>query len=203
MKRTFIFTTLLLLFSTNLCFGVNVFSKKDNVASKEAEGFLQLSSINVELLPYGIKHPGIGVGYDFEKYLANHMALSADAGAGAFYAHWFNFSDFTTTLSAGANFRCYPMYEALRGPYGGFGSGCDAIFYLGKNDVPADAQKLFFYVKPEIGWKFYILNHFMIDVNMDYRKRFIVTPNNLPKFYYDALAEGFHLGIAFKFFWAK
>lgn len=204
MKRTYLITILIIFLTTGLnAAGVSVFTRKGESTAENKDGFSQLYGVSVGLLPVGIKHPGLGVSYDFERYLGNNISVDANANAAGFFAHWFSFADPVIDLSAGFNLRGYPFYEALRGIYGGFGAGCDAVFYLGQNGVPSDAQKLFFYIKPEIGWKYYILDHFMLDFTIDYKKRFITTPNNLPKFYYDALSEGFHIGLAFKFFWGK
>ncbi len=79
----------------------------------------------------------------------------------------------------------------------------DAMLYLGNQIVSPDAQKFFGYVKPEIGWKYYLFNHLMIDVNMNYKWQSVLDRDSLPSFYLDSLDDGFHLGLAFKFFWAK
>jgi len=203
MNRKFLISILMVILCCNLLSAKSVVSKKDDIADKEHDGFVQLSSFNLEIMQFGLKRPGWGFSYDFERYLGGHMSVVGTVGHSSFFGNWFSFDDFVTTLTTGANFRCYPFRDSLRGPYVGFGAGSDVMFYFGHNDLPKDTQKVFFYAKPELGWKFYILNHFMIDVHADYKWQTVKEKETLPAYYVSYLDNGFHLGIGFKFFWAK
>ncbi len=203
MKRKLLLVICVLGLCSSFCFGKNLISKSENVADKENDGFNLISGFNLQFLQFGIKRPGWGLKYEFEKYLANHMAVTGEIGHSSFFGSWFDFSDFVTTATAGVNFRAYPMYNSLRGPYVGFGAGADYMFYFGDRELHDDIQKAFFYVKPEVGWKFYILKHFMIDVLVDYKFQVIMDRDSLPDFYESYLDNGLHFSLAFKFFWAK
>lgn len=203
MKKSLLIIVALVFLSNGFVFAKSIASGNKNITDKEHDGFLQLSSLNVEVMQFGIKRPGLGFSYDFERYLGFHLALSGVLGASGFFGDWFSFEDFVTTSSAGANFRYYPFHDSLHGFYVGSGAGCDAMFYFGNKELPEDVQRIFGYVKPEIGWKFYLLKHFMIDVNLNYKWQSILDKDSLPDYYLSYMDNGFHFGLAFKFFWAK
>lgn len=203
MKKTLFALFFVSIIFNGLVFAKSIASESKDVTDKNHDGFLQLSSMSIDIMQFGLTKPGIGLSYDFEKYLGAHLALEGNFGGGFFYSKWFDFDNLFLTGSTGVNLRLYPFHDSLRGFYFGTGAGMDAMLYLGNQIVSPDAQKFFGYVKPEIGWKYYLFNHLMIDVNMNYKWQSVLDRDSLPSFYLDSLDDGFHLGLAFKFFWAK
>lgn len=202
MKKLYIFILFSLL-SVGVCFGKTIKSETDNESDLEQQGFTQLASFNVDIMQFGLFHPGWGFGGDYEKYLGNHMAVTGLIQHNAFFDKWFQLEDFTSTLSVGANFRVYPFKDCLKGIYVGTGAGCDTMFHFGDSPVPDNIQKYYPYVKPEIGWKWYMFKHFMIDTHCYYKYQYVQDPDSLPKYYTKYMDNGFNIGISFKFFKGK
>lgn len=201
MKKSIISLLIVFLLASGFVFAKSVASENKDITDKDHDGFLQISSMSLDILQYGLTKPGAGLNYNFEKYLGNHLAVSGIGGGGFFFGDWFSFEDLVVMGSCGVNFRVYPLHDSLRGLYIGGGAGGDAMFYFGNNTVPEGTQKYFAFVKPEIGWKFYLLRFFMIDVNMNYKWQSVIDRESLPEFYQKYLDDGFHFGIGFKFFW--
>lgn len=202
MKKTLLSVLMVLAFLSGSVFAKNLASETKNVTDKQHDGFLQLASVSVDLMPYGIMTPGAGLSANYEKYLGYHMAASGVGGGGFYFGKWTSFDELMLLASAGMNIRFYPLHDSLRGLYVGNGVGADWLFYFGPDTIPEGTPNVFGYVKPEIGWKFYILKHFMIDLNASYKWETNFT-KDLPAVYKRNLDDGFHFGVGFKFFWAK
>lgn len=200
MKKSIVSVLMVLSLLCGSAFAKSIASEKKDVTDKEHDGFLQISSVSIDVMQYGITKPGAGLNYNYERYLGAHMAISAIGGGGFYFGSWMNLSELILMGSGGLNIRLYPMHDSLHGLYFGSGAGADAMLYLGPNEVPSDTQRVFGYVKPEIGWKLYLLKHFMIDVNASYKWQ-TVFDKDLPEFYKKDLDTGFHCGVGFKFFW--
>lgn len=202
MKKILVFVLLTFL-CAGVCFGATIKSESNDKSDLENMGFSQIASFNVEILQFGFIHPGWGIGGEFESYLGNYFAVNGLVQYNGLFEKWFQMEEYTSTLSAGANFRIYPKRECLKGFYFGAGGGVDTMLHFTDNPVPYDFQKVFPYIQPEFGLKLYLFRHFMIDTHCYYKYQFINTNKPVPDYYTNYTDRGFNLGVSFKFFKGK
>lgn len=169
-----------------------VFVDAENMESTNKTNELKyLFSLDTSYTKIALRYSGLGIGVNYEHKLTNFLSIKLGFG------QMFCFSEITIlTIDQQLFLYYYPLGNGLDKLYIGLGHGGNLFLYpndTNKDDASVDAAVS---ITPILGWKWKILNYFMLDPFIGWSFNIPLT-NNYENF--DSyLNNGFQWGIKFK-----
>ena len=138
------------------------FSKSD----EDEVVITHLLSLDFMLLAMQLSNLGIGFGVQYERQIFPHHAIKGYFGHAVINTHYED--TYCVTVSFGLFAEWYPLSRQMRKLYVGVGSYFDYLSYE-SNKIPEDATGEMLSVIPQIGYKFSLPWHLLLDVNCGYK----------------------------------
>ena len=155
-----------------------------------------LFSLDLSYSRIGLENNGWGLGVAYEKVLINHLALKAGFGHMTFKTSIDDIYCTTVNLSLFTNY--YFLNEDLRNLYCGVGLATDFLNYFGSGVLPDKTDDTITYLCSILGWKYYIFQKLLLDLNIGYNL-IISDARNYPNF--DKYGKsGFQYSVSIKIF---
>jgi hypothetical protein len=148
-----------------------------------------LFSLDLSYLLTSFKNQGWGIGLNYEKRLFGYLSVMGNFGHMTFLTGIEDVYCTSVHFSVFANY--YPLGNGLDKLYIGVGNGCDFMNYFGDGELPCTTGDTLIHITPKIGWKFNILEFFMIDIPTGYKFLVASTQN------YNAIENYVNVGLCF------
>ena len=166
-----------------------------NVTPDESEVIItHLLSLDFMLLATQLSNLGIGFGIQYERQFFPHYAMKGYFGHATINTRYRD--AYCITVSFGLFAEWYPLSRQLRKLYMGFGSYFDYLSYAG-DDIPDDASGEMLSLIPQLGYKFTLPRHWLLDISCAYKYAWQMTGEAYGEAV-EYLKRGFQYGVSLK-----
>ena len=156
-------------------------------------------SVDLSYTVIGLINHGGGIGLGFEKKAVDWLSFTGVFGHMTFLTSLADVYCTSVSISLFSNY--YPLSSGLDKLYVSIGGGCDFMNYFGSGVLPDPTQDILISFTPLLGWKFYFLQFFMLDISAGYK--FVITDTFNYSDVKDYVYSGWRFNIGIKFLFGR